>query len=39
VKGCFIEDMYVGQTAEKRYLVDEAAVQRFAEASGDNNPA
>lgn len=38
MKGCFLEDLYVGQTAEKHYLVDEAAIQRFAEASGDHNP-
>jgi 3-hydroxybutyryl-CoA dehydratase len=38
VKGCFLEDLYVGQTAEKHYLADEAAVERFAEASGDRNP-
>lgn len=36
--GMFFEDMSVGQSAELTRTVDEAAIQAFADVSGDHNP-
>lgn len=36
--GMFFEDLTVGQSAELTRTVDEAAIQAFAEVSGDHNP-
>jgi 3-hydroxybutyryl-CoA dehydratase len=32
------EDLHVGQSAERRFAVTDAAVRAFAEVSGDHNP-
>jgi 3-hydroxybutyryl-CoA dehydratase len=36
--GYKLEDLSVGQTAERRYAVTDAAVEAFAELTGDTNP-
>ncbi|MFZ5671182.1 MAG: MaoC family dehydratase [Pseudomonadota bacterium] len=36
--GLFFEDLSVGQSAETTRVVDEAAIQAFADVSGDHNP-
>jgi 3-hydroxybutyryl-CoA dehydratase len=36
--GLFFEDLSVGQSAELTRTVDEAAIQAFADVSGDHNP-
>jgi 3-hydroxybutyryl-CoA dehydratase len=38
VKGLFLEDLSVGQSAELVRTVDEKAIEAFAEVTGDNNP-
>jgi 3-hydroxybutyryl-CoA dehydratase len=38
VKGLFLEDLSVGQSAELTMRVTEAGIQSFAEVTGDNNP-
>lgn len=37
-QGVYFEDMTIGQSAEMRFPVTEAAVIKFAEVSGDDNP-
>jgi 3-hydroxybutyryl-CoA dehydratase len=38
VKGLFLEELSVGQSAELTRTVDAAAIEAFAEVTGDNNP-
>jgi len=38
VTGQYFEDLSVGQSAELTRTVDEAAIQAFADVSGDHNP-
>lgn len=38
MKGLFLEDLSVGQSAELVRTVDEKAIEAFAEVTGDNNP-
>lgn len=38
MKGLFLEDLSVGQSAELVRTVDEKAIEQFAEVTGDNNP-
>jgi 3-hydroxybutyryl-CoA dehydratase len=38
VKGLFLVDLSVGQSAELTRTVDERAIELFAEVTGDNNP-
>lgn len=38
MQGLFLEDLSVGQSAELTRTVDEAAIVKFAEVTGDNNP-
>lgn len=38
VKQLYLEDLAVGMSAQSDHLVDEAAVQKFAEVCGDFNP-
>jgi len=38
VTALFFEDLSVGQSAELTRTVDEAAIQAFADVSGDHNP-
>lgn len=38
MKGLFLEDLSVGQSAELVRTVDERAIELFAEVTGDNNP-
>jgi len=38
VKGLFLEDLSVGQSAELTKTVDAAGIEAFAEVTGDNNP-
>jgi 3-hydroxybutyryl-CoA dehydratase len=38
VKGLFLEELSVGQSAELVRTVDERAIELFAEVTGDNNP-
>jgi 3-hydroxybutyryl-CoA dehydratase len=36
--GFHLEDLSVGQSAERRHLVTDAVIRAFAEVSGDENP-
>jgi 3-hydroxybutyryl-CoA dehydratase len=36
--GLYLEDLSIGQTAERSWTVSEAAIHAFAEVSGDANP-
>lgn len=36
--GYYLEDLSVGQTAERRHVVTEAVIEAFAALSGDTNP-
>ena len=38
LSGLFLEDLSVGQSAQREWTVSEAAVAAFAEVSGDANP-
>ena len=38
MKGLFLEDLSVGQSAELTKTVDAAGIESFAEVTGDNNP-
>ncbi len=38
MSGLYFEDLSVGQSAELTRLVDEKAIQGFADVSGDHNP-
>jgi 3-hydroxybutyryl-CoA dehydratase len=38
VKGLFLEDLSVGQSAELTRTVDAKGIEMFAEVTGDNNP-
>lgn len=38
MKGLFLEELSVGQSAELIRTVDEKAIEAFAEVTGDNNP-
>jgi 3-hydroxybutyryl-CoA dehydratase len=38
MSGLFFEDLSVGQSAQLTRVVDEAAIQGFADVSGDHNP-
>ncbi len=38
MSGLFLEDLSVGQSAQREWTVSEAAVAAFAEVSGDTNP-
>ncbi|MDQ0464767.1 3-hydroxybutyryl-CoA dehydratase [Caulobacter ginsengisoli] len=38
MKGLFLEELSVGQSAELVRTVDERAIELFAEVTGDNNP-
>ncbi len=38
MKGLFLEDLSVGQSAELTRTVDERGIEMFAEVTGDNNP-
>ena len=38
MSGLFLEDLSVGQSAEREWTVSEAAIAAFAEVSGDANP-
>lgn len=38
MSGLYFEDLSVGQSAELTRTVDEAAIQAFADVSGDHNP-
>jgi 3-hydroxybutyryl-CoA dehydratase len=38
MSGLYFEDLSVGQSAELTRTVDEAAIQTFADVSGDHNP-
>ena len=38
MKGLFLEDLSVGQSAELTKTVDAAGIEAFAEVTGDNNP-
>jgi 3-hydroxybutyryl-CoA dehydratase len=38
MKGLFLEDLHVGQSAEMVHTVTDADIRGFAEVSGDNNP-
>ncbi len=38
MKGLFLEDLSLGQTAEIAHTVTDADIRAFSEVSGDNNP-
>ena len=38
MKGLFLEDLHVGQSAEMVHTVTDADIRGFAQVSGDNNP-
>jgi 3-hydroxybutyryl-CoA dehydratase len=38
LQGKYFEDLSIGQSEEMTYTVDEAAIVKFAEVSGDDNP-
>ncbi len=37
-QGKYFEDLVIGETAEMRFPVTEAVIEKFAEVSGDDNP-